>query len=387
MWPRTAVPTLAQICGKHGSAAGTAGPTLGLWPPLARRSSATGSRRSPAATAAVLVAIGVVTVLPGGDPFVRARAAPQRGARDAPAPVGRGGLARMPAARPVRGVAEPRRTTRGRGRRGCGRGRGGPAGMGQLDRAPLPPCARRFSPLLRSPLPGSPRSCRGGPKPRRGPLSELAAWLLALARGGRARARVRPVRGSLVQPGVPVRRRAGGGRRVDRRRAHRGGTPGAGGRRGRDWPASSSADPRRRRFAGRVGASLAAVGILVGTELLLRDTETWARTTSAWLPWTLGPPALVICVIGFRAAAMRRAVDGLLRDLEGGRAGRGPLRRPRRGAVGRRLWARRAAETRQRCVVLRDEHGPAVRLVAAPGGEAIGRIVALACTWRSRTPG
>ena len=68
------------------------------------------------------------------------------------------------------------------------------------------------------------------------------------------------------------------------------------------------------------GASLATVGVLISAELLLRATNSWARTLSALLPWTVGLPAFVVVVIGLRAAATKRAIDQLVRDLEAGRA-------------------------------------------------------------------
>ena len=53
---------------------------------------------------------------------------------------------------------------------------------------------------------------------------------------------------------------------------------------------------------GAVGTSLVVVALAVLTELVWRDTEVWARTTSLWLPWALGPTAIVVCVLAARAA-------------------------------------------------------------------------------------
>ena len=120
---------------------------------------------------------------------------------------------------------------------------------------------------------------------------------------------------------------------------------------------------------GTVGASMVAVGLLSGVELVARDTEVWARTSSVWLPWTVGPPSVLLLVLGVRAAAMRRSIDEVLQNLEGGRADNVHFAVP-----GERRWVdaygRDVDHDVAATVVLRDEHGPTVRLVDAAGGDA-----------------
>ncbi len=123
-----------------------------------------------------------------------------------------------------------------------------------------------------------------------------------------------------------------------------------------------------RPVRGAVGFSLVMVAVAVTTELVWRDTEVWARTTSLWLPWALGPTAIVVCVFAARAARIRRAVDALLRDLEGGQAPGVHFAFP-----GEDRWVDGAGHEVPRnvpaVVVLDDEHGPAVRMANSRGDQ------------------
>ena len=118
---------------------------------------------------------------------------------------------------------------------------------------------------------------------------------------------------------------------------------------------------------GAVGTSLVAVALAVLAELVWRDTVVWARTTSSWLPWSLGPTAVVVCVFAARAARIRRAIDALLRDLEGGRAAGVHFHVP-----GEDRWVdgagRAVGKDASAVVVLNDHNGPAVRM-ATPRGD------------------
>ena len=121
---------------------------------------------------------------------------------------------------------------------------------------------------------------------------------------------------------------------------------------------------------GSTGVSLVVVGAAVAAELMWRDTEMWARTTSSWLPWTLGPPACAVCVIAVRATRMRRAIDALLRDLEEGQAPEVHFAVPDENrwvdAAGRDVRTDTSG-----VVVLHDEHGPAVRLASTAGRQEV----------------
>lgn len=118
---------------------------------------------------------------------------------------------------------------------------------------------------------------------------------------------------------------------------------------------------------GAVGTSLVVVALAVLTELVRRDTEVWARTTSLWLPWSLGPTAIVVCVLAARAARIRHAIDALLRDLEGGQAAGVHFAVP-----GENRWVDTAGRDvggdASAVVVLNDHNGPAVRMTQPRGG-------------------
>ena len=116
---------------------------------------------------------------------------------------------------------------------------------------------------------------------------------------------------------------------------------------------------------GAVAASLVVVGSAAIAEFWWRDTEVWARTTSVWLPWALGPAAGVVCVLAARMSRIRRAIDSLLSDLEGSQADRLHFAVP-----GGSRWINAAGDevplvTTPVAVLLHDEDGPAVRLVGA----------------------
>ncbi len=113
------------------------------------------------------------------------------------------------------------------------------------------------------------------------------------------------------------------------------------------------------------GVSLLVVGAAAVAEISWRDSEVWARTTSVWLPWALGPTAGVVCVLAALAARTRRAIDSLLSDLEGG-----PTDRLHFAVPGESRWVDAAGEdvpleTSPAVVLLYDEYGPAVRLAGA----------------------
>jgi signal transduction histidine kinase len=122
---------------------------------------------------------------------------------------------------------------------------------------------------------------------------------------------------------------------------------------------------------GSNGASLVLVGAASAAEVAWRDTEVWARTTSAWLPWALGPVAGAVWVISVRAARTRRAIDGLLRDLEDGQPAVVHFAVP-----GEDRWVdaagRDVVTAVPAVVLLTDEHGPAVRLVGGAVHELAG---------------
>ena len=130
---------------------------------------------------------------------------------------------------------------------------------------------------------------------------------------------------------------------------------------------------------GAVGTSLVVVAVAVITELGWRDTEVWARTTSLWLPWALGPTAIVVCVFAARAARIRRAIDALLRDLESGQAPGVHFAFP-----GEDRWVdgagREMPKNAPGVVVLNDENGPAVRMTKSRGDQDSGRALTLANT-------
>ena len=126
---------------------------------------------------------------------------------------------------------------------------------------------------------------------------------------------------------------------------------------------------------GWAGASLVLVGTAAAAEIVWRDTEAWARTTSSWLPWALGPPTCAVCVISLRAARMRRAIDALLRDLEEGQPVGLHFAVPGEDrwvdAAGRDVPTDTAA-----VVLLHDEHGPAVRLEGSQGPQDVTQLSA-----------
>ena len=97
---------------------------------------------------------------------------------------------------------------------------------------------------------------------------------------------------------------------------------------------------RAAPVAVRVGVtvSLLAVGTGLVVELARRDTDAWARTTSSSLAWAVAPAAGGMVLVVARALRTRRAVDGLLHDLEEGRVEGVQFARARRGAVGGRRW-------------------------------------------------
>ena len=127
--------------------------------------------------------------------------------------------------------------------------------------------------------------------------------------------------------------------------------------------------------------SLAVVAAAVLAELVWRDSEAWARTTSLWMPWALGPAAAAVCILAARTARIRRALDSLLRELEGGQAGGVHFAVP-----GEDRWVdgagRDVAEDPSTVVVMTDEHGPAIRLAdphadQVAAGLSPSRILAL----------
>jgi signal transduction histidine kinase len=109
------------------------------------------------------------------------------------------------------------------------------------------------------------------------------------------------------------------------------------------------------------GTSLTIVAAAVLAELGWRDSEVWARTTSLWIPWALGPAAGAVCILAVRSARTRRALDSLLRDLESGQADGVQFAVP-----GEDRWVdgagRDVARDASTVVVLSDDHGPTVRL-------------------------
>jgi signal transduction histidine kinase len=120
---------------------------------------------------------------------------------------------------------------------------------------------------------------------------------------------------------------------------------------------------------GAVGVSLVIVAVAALAELVWRDTEVWARTTSLWLPWALGPTASAACIFAVRAAKIRRAIDSLLGDLESGQAGGVQF-----AVAGEDRWVDGAGRDvpmdTSAVVVLHDDHGPAVRLANTSAGQA-----------------
>ena len=122
-----------------------------------------------------------------------------------------------------------------------------------------------------------------------------------------------------------------------------------------------------------VGVSLVGVAAAVSADLVWRDSEAWARTTSVWLPWALGPTASAVCIFAVRAARMRRAIDSLLRDLETGQAGEVHFAVP-----GENRWVDEAGRDvpleSPAVVVLRDDHGPAVRLANTHVEQAVAAL-------------
>jgi signal transduction histidine kinase len=123
------------------------------------------------------------------------------------------------------------------------------------------------------------------------------------------------------------------------------------------------------------GASLVLVGAAVAAEIVWRDTDAWARTTSSWLTWALAPAACAVCVLAAGAARTRRAVDALLRDLEEGPADGVHFLVP-----GENRWVdaagRDVAPDASSVVLLRDEHGPVVRLAGARNDQEVAELSA-----------
>ena len=125
---------------------------------------------------------------------------------------------------------------------------------------------------------------------------------------------------------------------------------------------------RAAPIAVRVGVtvSLLAVGTGLVVELAWRDTDAWARTTSSSLAWAVAPAAGGMVLVVARAMRTRRAVDGLLHDLEEGRVEGVQFAVP-----GEERWVDAAGEevpaSPSGLVVLDDVDGPAVRIAAGHG--------------------
>lgn len=124
---------------------------------------------------------------------------------------------------------------------------------------------------------------------------------------------------------------------------------------------------------GAVGISLAVVAAAVIAELGWRDSAVWARTTSMWMPWALGPAAAAVCLLAVRAARTRRALESLLRDLESGQEGGVHYAVP-----GEDRWVdstgRDVAADASTVVLLSDGHGPAVRLADPRADQAAAEL-------------
>ena len=121
------------------------------------------------------------------------------------------------------------------------------------------------------------------------------------------------------------------------------------------------------------GISLAVVAAAVLAELGWRDSAAWARTTSLWTPWAVGPAASAVCLMAVRAARTRRALDSLVRDLETGQADGAHFAVP-----GEDRWVdgsgREVDEDASSVVVMTDAHGPAIRLADPRADEVVAGL-------------
>ena len=117
-----------------------------------------------------------------------------------------------------------------------------------------------------------------------------------------------------------------------------------------------------------VAISLAFVAAAVLVELVLRDSESWARTTSMWMPWALAPTSSAVYLLAARARKIRHGLDALLSELESGQAGGVHFAVP-----GEDRWVdgsgRAVEDDGAAVVVMTDEHGPAVRLAESRADE------------------